>query len=81
MLSTKELIEEAKKFCDTEYRTTVMMWNFKHGWYYHNKDMAKTSIQRCLGVVQFIQTCGVPYEEVNWYDELREKYQKEFFDT
>lgn len=80
-MTANEINTKAKEYCDTEYRTTETLWNYQKGNYYHDKNMALSSLHRCLGIVQFVQTCGVEYEEVAWYDDLREKYYENFLDT
>ena len=40
------------------------------------KQLIFNSVQRCLGVAQFVQSLDVPYEELKVYDEYREKLEK-----
>lgn len=73
-MTTEELVTKAKEFCEIEYRDSKILYNRKGSRLYHDDSMVKLGLQRCLGVVQFIQTCGVKYKDVGWYDDYREKF-------
>lgn len=73
-MTTEELVAKAKEFCETEYRDSKILYNREGSRLYHDDSMVKLGLQRCLGVVQFIQTCGVKYKDVSWYDDYREKF-------
>jgi hypothetical protein len=74
-VNTEELIAKAKEFCEREYVETKTFYNGE--WSsacYHDESIVRLALQRCLGVVQFIQTCGVKFEDVSWYEDYREKF-------
>ena len=73
-MTTEELVAKAKEFCEIEYRDSKMLYNRKKSRLYHDDSMVKMSLQRCLGVVQFIQTCGAKGEDTKWYNDYREKF-------
>ena len=73
-MDTKELIEKAKEFCAREYVDTKVCYNQKAHRFYHDESMVKMGLQRCLGVVQFIQSCGVQFEDTEWYENYRERF-------
>lgn len=75
-MDTKELIEKAKEFCAREYVETKILYNKEESCFYHDDSMVKLGLQRCLGVIQFIQTCGVKYEDTKWYEDYRERFFK-----
>ena len=73
-MNTEELVAKAKEFCEEGYHDIKMLYNRKGSRLYHDDSMVKIGLQYCLAVVQFIQTCGVKYEDVSWYDDYREKF-------
>lgn len=73
-MNTEELITKAKEYCAMEYRDTKVCYNQKEHYFYHDDSMVKMGLQRCLGVVQFIQSCGVKFEDTEWYNDYREKF-------
>jgi hypothetical protein len=73
-MTTEELVAKAKEFCEIEYRDSKILYNRKESRLYHDDSMVKMSLQRCLGVVQFIQNCGVKWEDTKWYNDYREKF-------
>jgi len=75
-VTTEELVEKAKEYCEEEYRDTKMLYNRKGSYFYHDDSIVKTGLKYCLAVVQFIQTCGVKYEDVSWYDDYRKKFSE-----
>lgn len=73
-MDTKELVAKAKEYCEIEYRDSKILYNRKESCFYHDDSMVKFGLQRCLGVIQFIQTCGVKYEDTKWYNDYQEKF-------
>ena len=73
-MNTEELVAKAKEFCEIEYRNSKILYNRKGSRLYHDDSMVKMGLQHCLGVVQFIQTCGVKYEDTKWYEDYRKKF-------
>lgn len=70
------MINTVKEFFDSEYRDTVRLLENKPSWVTSEKEVVFNSIQRCLGVAQFVQLVGVKYEDLEFYDEFREKMMK-----
>lgn len=73
-MNTKELVEKAKEFCAREYVETKLFYNENTSRLYHDESMVRLALQRCLGVVQFIQTCGVKFEDTEWYEDYRKRF-------
>lgn len=73
-MNTEELVTKAKEYCEMEYRDTKILYNQKASRLYHDDSVVKMGLQRCLGVVQFIQCCGVQFEDTEWYENYREKF-------
>ena len=63
-----------EKFFEQEYKETVDLLERKPNWLGSRKEVVFNSLQRCLGVAQFVQTIGVSYSDVNIYDTYREKF-------
>ena len=73
-MNTEELVTKAKEYCEKEYYLTKRVYNEKGSLLYHDVPMVKIGLQHCLGVIQFIQTCGVKYEDTIWYEDYRKKF-------
>lgn len=54
----KDLLDNPPDWCSTYKQKTHFIWN---------------SAQRCLGATMFAQRCGVPCEDVAFYEKYREK--------
>lgn len=75
-MSHDEILNLIKEYFETEYQETKMCIERKYDWT-TPKDLAQGAINRCLGVVQFVQCLGIPYEDlVDVYDEYKEKLEK-----
>lgn len=75
-MNTEELIAKAKEFCEGEYTEINKLYNAEWSTLYHDNSIVEMGIQHCVGVVQFIQTCGVKFKDTEWYDD----YKKKFFE-
>lgn len=73
-MNTEELVAKAKEFCEMEYDISKTLYNSNWSQLYHDDSMVELGLQRCLGVVQFIQTCGVRFEDTKWYEDYRKKF-------
>jgi hypothetical protein len=67
--------EQMEKYFEREYKETVDLLTRKQNWVRSEKEVIFNPIQRCLGVVQFVQYLGVSYEDTNSYDYYREKLE------
>lgn len=67
--------EQMEKYFEREYKETKDLLERKPSWVCNEKEVVFNSIQRCLGVVQFVQYIGVSYEDTNSYDYYREKLE------
>lgn len=68
-------------YFNTEYNLLSNLFDRRPSWMNPIESIHNT-LQRCLGVAQFAQTCpdALPYEEIEvLYEELREKVEK-FYD-
>ena len=71
----EKLLKALEDFIHQEYMNTVRALN--NGWI--SKDMAKYSLQRCLGATQFVMNLGAPYEKASAiYDTYKEEFYKLF---
>ena len=73
------LIEKMKEYLKEEYKFAEEIMKNRPSWVKTRQDekiVIDKTISRCLGVVMFTQTCGVPYEECAIYDEYKEKLEK-----
>lgn len=68
------MLEQVKDFFNREYEDTKRLLKNKPSWC-KPKEVVYNSIQRCLGVAQFVQYVGVKYENLNCYEEVREKLE------
>ena len=68
------MLEQVKEFFDREYKETKELLERKPSWC-KPKEVVFNSIQRCLGVAQFVQGAGVKYEDLNCYEEVKEKLE------
>ena len=71
-----EILEKVENFFQSEYEETKDLLERKPSWVMSKKEVIFNSLQRCLGVTQFVQCLDVPYENLNIYDEYREKFYK-----
>lgn len=69
-MTNKEILEKVQEFFEYEYRDLVRLMESKPNWF-NPKESVTYSIQRCLGVTQFVQLLGVKYEDLNCYEEIR----------
>ena len=71
------MLEKVKAYFEMEYEETkALLEREDRPWWVDPNEQIDKSIQRCLGVTQFIQTVGVTYEDLNCYDEIRERFEK-----
>lgn len=68
------MLEQVKKFFNQEYEDTKQLLERKPSWC-KPREAVYNSIQRCLGVAQFVQYVGVEYEDLSCYEEVREKLE------
>lgn len=70
------MLNKVKEFFEREYTDTEKLLIREDRPYWVNPTKCvNSSIQRCLGVAQFVQYCGIKYEDLDCYDEIREKFQ------
>lgn len=73
---TVELIEEKmKEFFEREYQETKDIIERNPWWLKDKNKMIDETIHSCLGIAQFVQLCGVPYEHLGIYDEIKAKLE------
>lgn len=78
-MTPTDVLEKVKTYYESEYEETKSILEKKPFWVQTRSDERQlifNSIQRCLGVAQFVQSLDVPYEELKVYDEYREKLEK-----
>ena len=75
-MTSTEILEKVENFFQSEYEETKSLLERKPYWISSEKEVVFNSIQRCLGVTQFVQCLNVSYEILNIYDEYREKLEK-----
>lgn len=75
-MTPTDILEKVENFFQSEYEETKSLLERKPYWISNEKEVVFNSIQRCLGVTQFVQCLDVPYENLNIYDEYREKLEK-----
>ena len=70
------MLEKLKEYYKMEYEEveSILKREDRPFWAEPNQ-VINNSIQRCLGVAQFIQTIGVDYKDLDCYDEVREKLE------
>ena len=70
------MLDKVKEYYKMEYEEveSLLKREDRPSWAEPNQ-VINNSIQRCLGVAQFIQTVGVAYEDLSCYDEVREKLE------
>ena len=68
------MLEKLKEYFEMEYKETKELLEKKPSWC-QPKEVVSNSIQRCLGVAQFVQSVGVKYEDLDCYEEIREKLE------
>lgn len=71
------MLEKVREYYEKEYKEVkaILKMEIRYEWVNPTK-LVHASIQRCLGVAQFAQTVGVEYEELDCYDEVKEKLEK-----
>ncbi len=74
-MSNEEILNLVKEYFEAEYQDTKRCIEKKYAWS-NPKDLVKGAINRCLGIVQFVQYLGVSYEDLDVYDEYKEKLEK-----
>ena len=74
-MTDKEILDKVQEFFEMEYKDLARLMESRPEWF-NPKESVTYSIQRCLGVTQFVQLLGVKYEDLNCYEEIREKIQK-----
>jgi hypothetical protein len=72
-----KMLGKVKEYYEKEYKEmeTILQMETRYEWV-KPTELVYASIQRCLGVAQFAQTVGVKYEELDCYDEVKEKLEK-----
>lgn len=78
-MTPTNVLEKVKTFYESEYKDTQNALERKSFWCHSDEDKRQlvfNSIQRCLGVAQFVQSLGVSYEELTVYEEYRDKLKK-----
>lgn len=71
-MSNEEILNLIKEYCEAEYQETKNCIEKKYSWV-DPQDLVKGAINRCLGIAQFVQYLGIPYEDLTIYDEYQEK--------
>lgn len=71
------MLEQVREYYEKEYKEikAILKMETRYEWV-KPTELVYASIQRCLGVAQFAQTVGVKYEELDCYDEVKEKLEK-----
>ena len=68
------MLEKVREYYEMEYRDTVR--SIEQSWVTDKKMDIRHTIQRCLGVAQFVQSVGVSFEEIDaLYNEFKEKLE------
>ena len=71
-MSHEEILNLVKEYYEAEYQGTKSCIEKKYSWI-SPKDLVINAINRCLGIMQFVQYLGIPYEDLTVYDEYQEK--------
>ena len=74
----EDLLEKMKDFMDMEYQSIsrTLKYRITKGRKIYIEDI-NAPLQRCLGVAQFTQTLGVPFEKVNAiYEMNKERFEQ-----
>jgi hypothetical protein len=74
-MPAEEILNLVKEYYEEEYQDAKRCIEKKYAWT-TPKDLVKSTINRCLGIAQFVQYLGVPYEDLDIYDEYKEKLEK-----
>ena len=74
-MTIQEILEKVEKFFESEYEETKTFLERNLFEYLMKKEVVSNSIQRCLGVTQFIQCLDIPYESLDIYDIYRKKLE------
>lgn len=70
------MLDKVKEYYKMEYEEVESLLKGENRPFWAEpKQIIDNSIQRCLGVAQFIQIVGVAYEDLSCYDEVREKLE------
>ena len=74
------MLEKLKEYFEMEYQDAKELLTNRPGWIRTKQDeriLIDRTISRCLGAVMFSQIgCGVAYENLDFYDEYKEKIDK-----
>ena len=74
-MPVEEILNLVKEYCEAEYQQTKICIEKKYSWV-NPQDLVKGAINRCLGIMQFVQYLGVSYKDLDVYDEYKEKLEK-----
>lgn len=72
----EEILNLVKEYYEVEYQDTKKRCIEKKYAWITPRDLVKGAINRCFGIAQFVQYLGVPYEDLDIYDEYKEKLEK-----
>ena len=80
-MTTEEMLENIKKYYDSELQSVERVFNFNtydSSWDEDFKSCVVTNaIQRCLGIALFVQSLGITYEEITpLYENVRKDLEK-----
>lgn len=77
MLLVGDLLENVKKYYESEYEETKSVIERNPWWIESAEETVWLAVQRCLGVAQFAQVCDVDFSDVDiLYMEVKEKLEK-----
>lgn len=79
VLAVEDLVQQLGVFYEKETKELAQLVDVqtRPSWLNDPKQAVENSIQRCLGVAEFVQYLGVPYETVNPMHEVtRKKLEK-----
>lgn len=72
----QEILEKVEKFFESEYQKTKELLDNPPFWVMSEKAVVNNAIQRCFGVVQFIQYLDISYISLDIYNIYREHLEK-----
>lgn len=80
-MTTEEMLENIKKYYDSELQSVERVFNSNvHDsfWYEDLKScIVPNAIQRCLGIALFVQSLGITYEEITpLFENVRKDLEK-----
>ena len=74
------MLEKLKEYLEKEYQVAKELLTNRPSWIrtkQNERILIDRTISRCLGAVMFSQIgCGVAYENLDFYDEYKEKLEK-----